>query len=875
MSDVVLGIRIKLSGQEVTDGARRAAAELEKIRQTTKRSNDESARAADQFTAMVRKQADTLGMSRAQVLAYEAAQHNLNAGQREMVAQSIQSIAVQERLEQMLSRVKVASAAVAAVFVAGAKAAVAAAQEAEQAELRLQAVLRATGGVAGLSSQELIAMAEDFQQRLGINDEAVKNAMAVLLTFRSVSRDSFGEAMEVAANLAKVMGTDLQSAVLQLGKALEEPEIGLTALRRAGVSFSETQKQLIKDLVETGDQSRAITTILQIMKEQGLDRVAEAMHQGLARATSDLKNTWDDLLEALGRTKIVKGTIESVFGSLKDYLLDMKNVIESGNWFERLGFFLFGYSSARIVAARNHPEIVAARNHPEEQTRDSNELDLGADVAARRALENARDAYESFMRQFRTNNEKLAEDLRKLDALYKNGAMSAEEYAKARQKIFEKYQKPRSVESLLFAGREEIQRMRQQQRAELDLLKAGLSAATKAYEGSYQDQEIELEAYYAARRAIVERGESAERAEIERSISALEAERARVLKLRGKDADEKAKIKERAEDLASQIEVARLALQKLDIETSSALAELARKEQQDRYQRIEQAMSRAQAIIQATESSLQSRVIIGLETEATARLKLRQTIGEQGRALERELLPKIQALMETTSDPRRLAELQAALDKIREMIETGRDKSFLEGVQSGLKEYATAVTDTFQTAKEAVGRAFRAMEDALVEFVTTGKLSFRGFVSSILSDMARLAIQRGITQPLSTMLGDFLGGIFKRAALGDVFAGAGISAYSGRVIDRPVVFPFAHGIGLMGEAGPEAVLPLKRGRDGRLGVELQGGGNTYNVSISVDASGSRIQGDAGQAAELGRRIEAAVKDVLVREKRPGGLLAMA
>lgn len=320
--------------------------------------------------------------------------------------------------------------------------------------------------------------------------------------------------------------------------------------------------------------------------------------------------------------------------------------------------------------------------------------------------------------------------------------------------------KPRSLESLLSTGRDEIQRLQQRMRAELDVLKAGLEAATNVYEGAYQDQQIELEAYYVARRAIVERGEAAERSEIERSISALEAERTRVLKLRGKDADERAKIQERAADLANQIEVARLALQKLDIETSSALAELARKEQQDRYQRIEQAMSRAQAIVQATEQSLQSRVIVGLETEATARQKLRHAIGEQGRALEQELLPRIQALMEITSDPKRLAELQAVTDKIREMIETGRDKSWLDGVQSGLKEYATAVADIFQIAKDAVGRAFRSMEDALVRFVTTGKANFRDLADSIISDLARIAIQRGITQPLA----DFIGPLFSSFA---------------------------------------------------------------------------------------------------------------
>jgi phage-related minor tail protein len=86
-----------------------------------------------------------------------------------------------------------------------------------------------------------------------------------------------------------------------------------------------------------------------------------------------------------------------------------------------------------------------------------------------------------------------------------------------------------------------------------------------------------------------------------------------------------------------------------------------------------------------------------------------------------------------------------------------------------------------------------------------------------------------------------------------------------------MMFPFAKGIGLMGEAGPEAIMPLKRGADGKLGVAGGSGGTTVNVS--VDASGSSVQGDKGQSAALGRAIAASVQAELVKQKRPGGLLA--
>ena len=74
----------------------------------------------------------------------------------------------------------------------------------------------------------------------------------------------------------------------------------------------------------------------------------------------------------------------------------------------------------------------------------------------------------------------------------------------------------------------------------------------------------------------------------------------------------------------------------------------------------------------------------------------------------------------------------------------------------------------------------------------------------------------------------------------------------------------------MGEAGPEAIIPLKRGRDGKLGVA--GGGGT-NIAVNVDASGSSAEGDTARSRELGGLIGAAIQNELVKQKRPGGLLA--
>ena len=75
----------------------------------------------------------------------------------------------------------------------------------------------------------------------------------------------------------------------------------------------------------------------------------------------------------------------------------------------------------------------------------------------------------------------------------------------------------------------------------------------------------------------------------------------------------------------------------------------------------------------------------------------------------------------------------------------------------------------------------------------------------------------------------------------------------------------------MGEAGPEAILPLQRGRGGKLGVIAQGS-NVGNITVNVDASGSSVEGQDNQSQELGNLLGAAIQAELIRQKRPGGLL---
>ena len=173
--------------------------------------------------------------------------------------------------------------------------------------------------------------------------------------------------------------------------------------------------------------------------------------------------------------------------------------------------------------------------------------------------------------------------------------------------------------------------------------------------------------------------------------------------------------------------------------------------------------------------------------------------------------------------------------------------------QDKLNESTSKYKITLDQVKDTLANQMTSAIEGLID----GTKTLGESLSGLLRTFASMFLRSGI--------GSLVSNIFP-SAKGNVFAQNGIVPYAkGGYIGRPTM-------ALMGEAGPEAVLPLRRGRGGRLGVETSGGG-VGSVTVNVDATGSAVEGDDAQASQLGKAIGIAVQQELVKQKRPGGLLS--
>jgi TP901 family phage tail tape measure protein/lambda family phage tail tape measure protein len=216
-----------------------------------------------------------------------------------------------------------------------------------------------------------------------------------------------------------------------------------------------------------------------------------------------------------------------------------------------------------------------------------------------------------------------------------------------------------------------------------------------------------------------------------------------------------------------------------------------------------------------------------------------------------------------------------------------------QGFKNGVESFLTSIGTMSENVSQLTQNAFQGLSDGITELVTTGKMNFNDFANSIIKDMIRIATQQLILRPILQGIGGLFGGgpgggglpgfgidsIIPGLGLGNTpafkFAGGGIMTSQGPMpLKRYAAGGIANSpqLAMYGEGRmPEAYVPLPDGR--RIPVAMQGGGGATSVVVNVDATGSKVEGDAPRGDQLGKALSAAVQAELIKQRRPGGLLA--
>ena len=263
---------------------------------------------------------------------------------------------------------------------------------------------------------------------------------------------------------------------------------------------------------------------------------------------------------------------------------------------------------------------------------------------------------------------------------------------------------------------------------------------------------------------------------------------------------------------------------------------------------------------------------------------------------------------------------KAATDQIRQNyadVEAAQG-DWTKGATSAWANYLDSAQNVAGQTKSLFGNAFSSMEDAVVNFATTGKFSFADFTKSVLADMARIATRQAASGLLGSLVGlgisaagsYFGGGATTSAgstAAGyspDVLAGwSGVTqanggawsggvqmfadggAFTNSIVSKPTAFGMANGkTGVMGEDGEEAIMPLTRTSSGKLGVMAMGGGGAGATQINVEV---HIDGDGNASStadapgydlfgkELATFVEQKYQELRTKDMRQGGVINKA
>ncbi|WP_311747148.1 phage tail tape measure protein [Proteus terrae] len=257
--------------------------------------------------------------------------------------------------------------------------------------------------------------------------------------------------------------------------------------------------------------------------------------------------------------------------------------------------------------------------------------------------------------------------------------------------------------------------------------------------------------------------------------------------------------------------------------------------------------------------------------QSEKRKAIEESMGKSAREQQR-YLERAQLLAGQKENPQ-LNNMLAEQQKTYE-VEDQKRADWLAGAQTAWGNYKDTALDVNSQVQNATSMALNGFSSQLTNVLFEGEANFKDFTKSILKMLTDILIKMSLVKGIEAMGFGF--GAPVANADGGVYNSASLSAYSGQIVHKPTMFAFAKGAGLMGEAGPEGIFPLRRGADGKLGViakmSNQGAGVTQinHITIQNDGNNGQIGPEAlKKVYEISKR---GAQDYIMSQRRDGGAM---
>lgn len=742
---------------------------------------------------------------------------------------------------------------------------------------QLNSAITMTGNAAGVTVSQLNSMVNSIGNATGSFSSA-QDAVVQLAGNSKIAGDAFELVASAAVNMKDVTGQSIEDTIAQFNKLADDPVKASQALDAQYHYLNASTFERIKALEDQGRQEEAAAlaqkSYAQAMKERAEEVKANlnALGRAWAWVGEEASKAWRAMSSITQAS-----TTEDLLKKYQERLADLGPAqTEAKKWLEdQISKLQKQIDSERKVTAEKQKQ-------------------KAADDAAKAFIADS----DKYLSDREKKDREHLKNLASINAQYKaaNGLISESGYKSRIAKENSRYQASiskggrkassrKSVSLTPYITRADVSEIQDALRVE----RSSIQAQTTALDAAYRSGSMTAADYFSQKRDLVNQ-------DTEAQIKALEKQNAVLSKEKANGRDRINLQKQIASNTSKMQEVrssAAAKLSKIDADETAAI----RKRQaallsyqntlKDALNTTRTQYSREEASAWMGASALSyASGLNGIDDKVSSERRKLQSDRDQQNALGAWNDDDQKAYEQ------RLAALQGyqkqAVSLWNDHWETLRkgEEDWVNGANSALDDYIESNRKVADQTKQAFTNAFSSMEDSLVDFCVTGKGGFSDMATSIIKDLVRIQIRAAMTGIFKQVQGSGLFGSIASgvsslfaSANGNVFQSAGLHAYANQVVSRPTLFPFAKGVGLMGEAGPEAIMPLTRTSSGRLGVQAQGTAGAVNVVVNVSSDGTGTtktsttkNQDFSMGNALGRLVGTAVQSEMMNQMRPGGIL---